>query len=175
MSIWTSKISRFLLRRARAAFDGPLPLYGLEIVSGKKLPLSADQSEWLNKEALQLAERPSSEINEAVLKMLESDKLGTEPPMDIAGLMRSVEPYGGSYTAVDIDAPGSRDQCGRSLIEIGFFFDACTINNMQWSWMCPPCFFALGCGVGNGFGQLYLRENGATFLVLGDEKTVAAR
>jgi hypothetical protein len=41
--------------------------------------------------------------------------------------------------------------------------------------MCPPCFFGLGCGVGNGFGQLYLREQGQTFLILGSVTNAATK
>lgn len=35
-------------------------------------------------------------------------------------------------------------------VALGFFFDACIVENLMWSWMCPPCFFGLGCGVGQG-------------------------
>jgi hypothetical protein len=63
--------------------------------------------------------------------------------------------------------PESCDQCGRQLGEAGFIFDACTTENLAWSWMCPACFFELGCGIGEGFGQLYLDGRDVTYLILG--------
>jgi len=156
---------RVLLRRPRAAFDGQDPVFA--VMSGKKIALSSDHNAWLIKQSLELADQSSSSIKATLRAMLESDKLGIEHPMEIAGLMRGKTPYDGRHKKSEIDAPESCDQCSRNLTEVGFFFDACTISNMEWSWMCPPCFFALGCGVGEGFGQLYLRQDGEAFLLLG--------
>jgi hypothetical protein len=133
----------------------------------QRVPLTADQIASLNTQAVSLAEMSGSEIKRIVVAMLEADRLGAEPPMDIAGFMREPSAYDGSCVESASNAPDSCDQCGRSLCDIGYFFDACTIQDMMWSWMCPPCFFGLGCGVGEGWGQLYLREHGLTFLILG--------
>ena len=165
MSIWTSN-QRVLLRRARADFDGPFPVYAA--VGEKKAPLSDDQIAAAKQQALDLAGRPAPQIKNTLAEMLEADSSGTEPPMDIAGFMRGPEPYGGTRSETMTDAPKSCDQCGRDLNDVGYFFDACTIENMMWSWMCPPCFFVRGCGVGNGYGQLYLRADGKEYLILGE-------
>lgn len=87
--------------------------------------------------------------------------------MEIAGFMRERDSYRGRVKKSEVGAPDTCDQCYRNLTEVGFFFDACTVSDMKWSWMCPPCFFALGCGVGKGFGQLYVYQDGELFLVLG--------
>jgi hypothetical protein len=163
-SIWTSS-NRLVLRRARGSFDGPFPVFGM--IAGERIPLSAEQIAWLNKETLSLANRPEPEIKKVILAMLEADRSGTEPPMDIAGFMRTQSAYDGSRVEAATNTPDSCDQCGRDLGEVGYFFDGCTIENLMWSWMCPPCFFGLGCGVGNGFGQLYLQEQRQTFSILG--------
>ena len=164
MSIWTSN-QRLVLRRARADFDGPYPVYA--VMGGQKMPLSKDQIGGLNQQALNLAEQPAPKIKIVLSKMLEADRFGTEPPMDIAGFIRQSEPYEGTRAATVTNAPNSCDQCGRDLNYVGYFLDACTIEKQMWSWMCAPCFFALGCGVGNGYGQLYLREDDDDFLVFG--------
>jgi hypothetical protein len=164
LSILTSN-HRVILRRARAAFDGPFPVFAL--MAGQRIPLSDEQVEWLNREALSLAARREAEIKEIISTMLDADRMGIEPPMSIAAFMRTQSAYNGSKTGATSNAPSSCDQCGRDLTEVGFFFDGCTTQALQWSWMCPPCFFGLGCGVGEGFGQLYLREDERTFLILG--------
>ena len=83
--------------------------------------------------------------------------------------MRELTLYDGSETKTVTNAPDSCDQCGRDLHGVGYYFDACTIEDLMWSWMCPPCFFGLGCGVGEGYGQLYLRSEDGTFLILGEQ------
>jgi hypothetical protein len=164
MSVWTSG-SRLVLRRARSSFDGPFAVFG--VIAGQRIPLSAEQIATLNKQALFLVEQPESEINKIIVAMLNADRFGTEPPMDIAGFMRTESAYDGSRIETSSEPPDSCDQCGRDLGEMGYVFDACTTENLMWSWMCPPCFFGLGCGVGEGWGQLYFREHDQTFLVIG--------
>ena len=165
MSIWVSD-QRLLFRRARAAFDGPDPVYAL--MGNQRIPLSEDQVAELNRQVIELAGQPASLIRSTVSDMLAADKRGTKPPLDIAGFMRALTPYDGSEIETATNAPDSCDQCGRDLHGVGYYFDACTIENQMWSWMCPPCFFGLGCGVGEGYGQLYLRSEGEIFLILGD-------
>lgn len=155
-----------LFRRSRGDFDGPFPVYAP--MGEQKIPLSEDQCTELNRQAIDLAGRPASEIKILIEQMLLADQSGTAPPMDLAGFMREQEPYDGSRKKFAANAPNNCDQCGRDLNKVGFFFDACTIENMLWSWMCPPCFFGLGCGVGNGYGQLYLREHGEEYIILGE-------
>ena len=165
MSIWVSD-QRLLFRRARAAFDGPDPVYAL--MGGQRIPLSEDQISALNQQVIELAKQPASRIKNTVLKMLEADSAGTEPPLDIAGFMRELNPYDGVQSKTVTNAPDSCDQCGRDLHGVGYYFDACTIEDQMWSWMCPPCFFGLGCGVGEGYGQLYLRSDDEEFLIMGE-------
>lgn len=156
-----------MFRRMRGDFDGPFPVYAP--MGRQKIPLTADQITELNRQAIDLAERPASEIKDVILQMLHADQSGIAPPMDLAGFMREQEPYDGSRIESAINAPNNCDQCGRGLNDFGYIFDACTIENLLWAWMCPPCFFGLGCGVGNGYGQLYLREHGEVYLILGEQ------
>jgi hypothetical protein len=138
------------------------------LVNGQKIPLSPEQIEWLSKEALSLAELNGSGIRAEIAKILECDRTGVEAELYVAGLMRMKKPYDGSLIAAPLaDPPHTCDQCGRDLRDTGFFFDACTTQDLKWSWMCPPCFFGLGCGVGEGWGQLYLHNGGRVVLVLG--------
>jgi hypothetical protein len=157
--------SRWIFHRARGDFDGGFPVYAL--FGKQKVPLTADQCKELNQQALRLARRPNTEIKSTIQEMLDADNSGNEHLLEIAGFLRAMRPYNGSRRKILTNAPSDCDQCGRDLGEVGFFLDACTIEDMKWSWMCPPCFFALGCGVGYGFGQLYLREGNETFLILG--------
>jgi hypothetical protein len=159
--------TRRVYRRARGSFDGIFPVYAL--CDRRRVPLTADQCEELNRQALALAERPASAIRSVIQEMLDADKSGGQHDLQISAFLREQSPYNGSRTKTSINAPQLCDQCGRALREVGFFLDACTIEDVKWSWMCPPCFFALGCGVGQGFGQLYLSEGSETFLILGQE------
>jgi hypothetical protein len=118
-----------------------------------------------------LAELPASAIKSAVQEMLDADKSGTEHGLEVSAFLRETKRYDGSREKIITEVPKSCDQCGRDLSAVGYFLDACTTEDMKWSWMCPPCFFALGCGVGHGFGQLYLRDGEQTFLILGQKQS----
>jgi hypothetical protein len=120
----------------------------------------------LNQQVLKLANQPAARIRSTILEMLEADSSGTKPPLDIAGFMRGLAPYDGEKSETVTNAPRSCDQCGRDLHDVGYYFDACTTENMMWSWMCPPCFFGLGCGVGEGYGQLYLHSGDKDFQLI---------
>src|SRR6185503_6800646 len=97
-------------------------------------------------QAAWLARQPNADIKDIVRKMLTADQEGTKPPLDLAGFIRCEEAYDGSRTEVAADAPDRCDQCGRDLIEAGYYLDGCTTRDLMWSWMCPPCFFRVGCG-----------------------------
>lgn len=156
---------RLIIRRARDSFDGPFPIYAL--VGDTKVPLTPEQASELDVQALTMAGQTAAEIGEMVSKMLEADSSGAKPPLELGGLLAQPIPFDGSRTSMEIDLPEACDQCGRDLAEIGYVFDTCTRASLEWSWMCPPCFFGLGCGVGEGFGQLYAFDRTNVFLVLG--------
>lgn len=158
-------LQRLIFRRARSSFDGPFPVFAL--MGNQRVPLSLEQIEWLNQEALSLANGSGPEIEAKLLEILAADHRGNEAPLHVAGFMRMPSPYDGGRKKANIDPPRHCDQCARGLSETGFFFDACTTEDLKWSWMCPPCFFGLGCGVGEGWGQLYRREKAQFFLILG--------
>ena len=157
------KVVRLIIRRARASFDASFPIYAL--VGDTKVPLTPEQASELDAQALMMAGQTAAEIGEMVSKMLEADSSGAKPPLELGGLLAQPIPYDGSRTSMEIDLPEACDQCFRHLAEIGYVFDACTRMNLEWSWMCQPCFFC--CGVGEGFGQLYAFDRTNVFLVLG--------
>jgi hypothetical protein len=140
--------SRWTFRRARSSVDGLFPVYA--VIAKQRFPLMSDQCEKLDREALDLAEQPAVANTAWKSQDFYASNLRT---MALATRLPSARLWHAINAAVAF-----------------FFLDACTIDDMKWSWMCPPCFFALGCGVGQGFGQLYLHEGSESFLILGQER-----
>jgi hypothetical protein len=161
----TSNLPRIVLRRSRGSFDGNDPVFVL--AEGRKIALAQEQIQTLEYEANKLAELHPTEIEKLVDGVLSADHTGRDLPFDGAAFFNGLTRFSGLTEEVQIDPPTDCDQCGRNLHEIGFFLDACTVQNMMWSWMCPPCFLKIGCGVGEGWGQLYGIKEGKMLHYLG--------
>lgn len=157
---------RWIFRRARSPIDGPFPVFAL--VGQRRIPLSPEQTAWLDDEASSLAQLKGLGIRGEIARMLDCDRTGAAADLHVAGFMRISTPYPGTLTPTPLIEPPERcDQCSRDLHDTGFLFDVCTTFQMKWCWMCPPCFFRVGCGVGEGWGQLYLQDGEQIDLVLG--------
>lgn len=157
---------RWIFRRARFSSDGPFPVFAL--VGQRRIPMSPEQMAWLDDEASSLSQLKGPQVRKEIARMLDCDQTGAEAHLHVAGFLRMPAVYSGTLTTVPLmQVPDRCDQCSRDLGDTGYFFDACTTFQMQWSWMCPPCFFRVGCGVGEGWGQLYLQNEGRVHLVLG--------
>lgn len=171
MSIWTSP-SRFRFRRARGDIDGPHSTYALALAdAGRRIPLAASQLAELRKQIEWLEDQSSRVIEGTVEQLLLSDQKGSEPMLDLTGFLRVERPYDSNESKADGDGLSDTCDCGRSL-ESGFLFDVCSNLNLVWSWMCPICFFRMGCGLGTGFGQLYRRHGSEVSLVWGGDPDV---
>ena len=162
-----ASINHVFYRRARGAFDGVPGTYG--VLRGRKFLLDEELAKMIETEAAELASRPGHEIGQVIEMLLEADAKRTATKLFLAALMREPTAYDPARATDPSEAnvPANCDECRRSLSEIGFFFDACTTENAQWAYVCPPCFFKFGCGVGEGYGQLYQVRGDHGFMILG--------
>jgi len=152
-----------ILRRPRLPSDASEPIYAL--LDGRKFALGTDLVVALQAMAREFANLSDRTLGSVVTECLERDRLGSGHRGVLDGLLRQAEPWDGSNHPTTEGPPDSCDLCGRSLLAVGWVIDGCTTTNMLWSWMCPACFAIHGCGLGNGWGQLYGRAGGSAWRV----------
>ena len=153
-----------VIRRARDAGDGPWPLFAR--IAGTAIPLSEEQQGAIAADAARALSWSNEDAKRFVEAYLRCEEIPETAGSALMGFLKEEVPWGGGSSPSDAPIPRICNLCARNLVETGFAFDAITTDQMQWSYMCVGCFLNHGCGLGNGWGQLFKASSAGEWLLV---------